>query len=119
MKTQKKFFGDVMSTDHFLQIFWMMHVWKWYHGIKQLGHQNDKKVHDVIDHIQKQFQKDFVPGKNIVIDEKTVGFKCKIVSEIYNRKDVVGNQIICISWQWHWLCSQYNSKLWKTYRRRV
>jgi hypothetical protein len=28
MKTQKKFFGDVMSTDHFLQIFWMMHVWK-------------------------------------------------------------------------------------------
>jgi hypothetical protein len=31
----------------------------------------------------------------------------------------VGNQIICISRQWHWLCSQYNSKLRKAYRRRV
>jgi hypothetical protein len=23
-----KFFGGVMSSDSFLQIFWMMHVWK-------------------------------------------------------------------------------------------
>jgi hypothetical protein len=27
-KTQIKFFSDVMSRDHFLLIFWMMHVWK-------------------------------------------------------------------------------------------
>jgi hypothetical protein len=27
-KTQIIFFGDVMSRDHFLQIFWMMHVGK-------------------------------------------------------------------------------------------
>jgi hypothetical protein len=27
-KSQTKFFGDVMSRDTFLHIFWMMHVWK-------------------------------------------------------------------------------------------
>jgi hypothetical protein len=37
-----------------------------------------KKVHGVIEHIEKQFQKYFVPGKNVAIDESTVGFKGKI-----------------------------------------
>jgi hypothetical protein len=27
-KAQIKFFGDLLSTDDFLQIFWMMHVGK-------------------------------------------------------------------------------------------
>jgi hypothetical protein len=34
-----------------------------------------KKVHGVIEHIEKQFQKDFVPGKNIAIDKSAVGCK--------------------------------------------
>jgi hypothetical protein len=40
----------------------------------------------VIKHIEKQFQKNFVPCKNIVIDESTVGFKRKIIFETYNPK---------------------------------
>jgi hypothetical protein len=34
-----------------------------------------------------QFQKKFVPGKNIVIDESAVGFKHKIIFEMYNPKN--------------------------------
>jgi hypothetical protein len=53
---------------------------------KESGHQKDKKVHRVIKHIEKKFQKEFVPGKNIVIDESAVEFKHKIIFETYNPK---------------------------------
>jgi hypothetical protein len=43
-----------------------------------------KKVHGLIEHIKKQFQKYFVPGKNIAIDESTVQFKGKILFKTYN-----------------------------------
>jgi hypothetical protein len=57
-----------------------------------------KKVHGVIEHVEKQFQKNFVPNKNIPIDESAVGFKCKIIFKTYNPKiNKVGHQIICIS----------------------
>jgi hypothetical protein len=32
-----------------------------------------RKVHGVIEHTEKQFQKYFVPGKNTAIDESAVG----------------------------------------------
>jgi hypothetical protein len=44
------------------------------------------KVHGVIEHIEKQFQKNFMPGGNIVIDESTAGFKRKITFETYTPK---------------------------------
>jgi hypothetical protein len=66
-----------------------------------LGHQKDKKVHGVIKHIEKQFQKKFLPGRNIVIDDSIVGFKRKIIFKTDNPKkkksNKVGHQIICIS----------------------
>jgi hypothetical protein len=34
----------------------------------------------------RTFQQDFVPGKNIAIDESTVGFKRIIIFETYNPK---------------------------------
>jgi hypothetical protein len=52
----------------------------------------------VIEHIEEQFQKNFVLGKNVAIDESTVGFKRKIIFKIYNKKtNEVGNQIIRVS----------------------
>jgi hypothetical protein len=53
----------------------------------------------MIKHIEKQFHKNFVPGKNTAIYESTVGFKHKIIFETYNPKKTneVGHQIICIS----------------------
>jgi hypothetical protein len=68
--------------------------------------------------VEKQFQKYFVPGINNAIDESTVWFTGKKNFKIYNPKSNIGHWIICISWQWHWLCSQYNSILRKAYRWR-
>jgi hypothetical protein len=73
------FFGDVMSRDRFLQIFRMMHV-----GNDTTEESDDaikrvRRVHGVIAHIQKQFQKYFVPSKNIATDESTVAFKGKLI----------------------------------------
>jgi hypothetical protein len=55
--TQIRFFGDVMSTVHFLQIFWMMHVGN--DTIKESNRaiKRTKKVYGVIEYIEKQFQK--------------------------------------------------------------
>jgi hypothetical protein len=63
-----KFFGDVISRDRFLQIFLVMCVRndtteERSRAIKRT------KVCGIIEHIEKQFQKYFVPGKNIAIDE--------------------------------------------------
>jgi ribosome biogenesis GTPase A len=53
--------------------------------VKQLGHQKDKKEPGVTKHIEKQFQKNFVPGRDIVIDDPTTGFKLRIIFETYNN----------------------------------
>jgi hypothetical protein len=45
-----------------------------------------KKVHGMIEHIEKRFQKNFVPGKSIAVDDSTVGFKGKINFKTYNPK---------------------------------
>jgi hypothetical protein len=50
-----------------------------------------KKVHGVIEYIEKQFQKHFVPGKNVAIDESTVGFKGQISFKTYNPKKNLQN----------------------------
>jgi hypothetical protein len=47
-----------------------------------------RKVHGVIEHIEKQFQKYFMPSKNIAIDESTVVFKGKIIFKTYNLKNI-------------------------------
>jgi hypothetical protein len=38
----------------------------------------------MIEHTEKQFQKNFVSGKSIATDELSVGFKRKIIFKIYN-----------------------------------
>jgi hypothetical protein len=58
------------------------------------------KVHGVIEHIEKQFQKYFVPGKNVAIDESAVGFKGKISFKTYNPKKILQNGALgCSYWQ--------------------
>jgi hypothetical protein len=63
--TQIKFVGDVMSRDHFQQIFWMMHVGNDTNKESSRAIKRTKKVHGVIEYIEKRFQKYFVPCKNI------------------------------------------------------
>jgi hypothetical protein len=84
--TEIKFFCDVMPRDRFLQIFWMLHVGSDAINETNTAIKRTKKVHGVIEHIEKNFQQHFVPGKNISIDESTVGFKGKILFKTYNPK---------------------------------
>jgi hypothetical protein len=60
--TQIKFVGDVMSRDRFQHIFWMMHVGNDTTEESSRAIKRTKKVHGVIEYIEKQFQKYFVPG---------------------------------------------------------
>jgi hypothetical protein len=104
--TQVTFVGDVMSRDRFWQIFRMMHV-----GNDTTEENDDaikrvRKVHGVIKNIEKQFQKYFVPSKNIAIDESTVGFKGKIIFKTYNAKEPtkkLKNQCVCLTIQSIWV----------------
>jgi hypothetical protein len=57
--TQITFFGDVMSRVPFLQIFWMMHVGNDTTKESNRAIKRTKKVHGVIEYIEKQFQKYF------------------------------------------------------------
>jgi hypothetical protein len=64
-----------MSRDHFLQIFWMMHVANDTTEESSGAIKRTKNVHGVTEHIEKYF----MLGKNIAIDESTLGFKSKII----------------------------------------
>jgi hypothetical protein len=57
--TQIKFFGDMMSRDRFQQIFWMMHVGNDTTEESSQAIKRTKKVHGVIEYIEKRFQKYF------------------------------------------------------------
>jgi hypothetical protein len=52
-------FGVVMSRVHFLQLFWMMHVGNDTAEERIRAIKRTKKVHGVIEYIEKQFQKYF------------------------------------------------------------
>jgi hypothetical protein len=54
-----KIFGDVMSRDRFQQIFWMMHVGNDTTEESSRAMKRTKKVHGVIEYIEKRFQKYF------------------------------------------------------------
>jgi hypothetical protein len=84
--TQIKFFGDIMSRDRFLQVFWMLHVGNDVTDTSNRIIKRTKKVHGVIEHTERQFKKYFVPGNNVAIDESAVGFKSKISFKTYNPK---------------------------------
>lgn len=75
-----------MSRDRFLQIFWMLHVGNDATAESNRAIRRTRKIHGVIEHIERQFQKYFVPDRNIAIDESTIGFKGKIIFKTYNPK---------------------------------
>jgi hypothetical protein len=79
----------------------MMHVGNDTTEESNWANKRTKKVHGMIENIQKQFQTYFVPGKNSATDESTVGFESKIIFRTYDTKKGGGggHQIICISWQ--------------------
>ena len=75
-----------MARDRFLQMFWMLHVGNDnVQGVTE-ALKRMRKIHGMIEKIENLFQKYFVPGRNIAIDESTVGFKGKVIFKTYNPK---------------------------------
>jgi hypothetical protein len=93
--TQIKFFGDIVSGDRFLQIFWMLHVGNYVTDASNRIIKRTKKVHGVIEHTGKQFQKYFVPGNKVAIDESTFGFKGRFLSRHTTQKNLQNGALGC------------------------
>ena len=79
------FFKDVFSRLHFLQIFWMLHL------VPPVAAQGSvptrwSKVKNVSEYIDSKCKELYVPGRNVAIDESTVGFKGRIQFKCYNPK---------------------------------
>jgi hypothetical protein len=66
-------FGDVISRDHFLVMFWMLHVGNDATKESSRPFKRTERVHGVTEHTEKQFQKYVVLGKSTAIDESAVG----------------------------------------------
>lgn len=65
------FFSNVFKRDRFLQIHWMLHVSNPEHSTNSKG----DKVHSVVSHMQSKLLENFIPSRDIAIDESTIGFK--------------------------------------------
>jgi hypothetical protein len=68
------FFKDVFSCLRFLQIFWMLHL------VPPVAAQGSvptrgSKVKNVSEYIDNNCKELYVPGRNVAIDESTVGLK--------------------------------------------
>ncbi|XP_071054999.1 piggyBac transposable element-derived protein 4-like [Onthophagus taurus] len=79
------FFSSIFRRELCLQIFWMLHL-----------HENDpndqtlrartQKVRQYLDYLDKQLKEQFVPSREISVDESVVRFKGKISFLTYNPK---------------------------------
>ena len=79
------FLKDVFSCLRFLQIFWMLHL------VPPVAAQGSvptrwSKVKNVCEYIDNKCKEFYVPGRNVAIDESTVGFKGRIQFKCYNPK---------------------------------
>ncbi|TBU20600.1 transposase IS4 [Hamiltosporidium tvaerminnensis] len=80
---KKPFFGNILRRERFLQIFWMLHLNKNNPNDKSLRART-QKVRDYLDFLDERFKENFVPSREISVDESVVGFKGKISFLTYN-----------------------------------
>ena len=74
------FFSQIFSRSRFLQIHWMLHV-----SPVQTGRQiRASKVQNLISYVQDKCLELFIPGRDIAVDESTIGFKGRLAFKMYN-----------------------------------
>ncbi|MGH0118120.1 UNVERIFIED_CONTAM: hypothetical protein FKN15_044422 [Acipenser sinensis] len=79
------FFKDVFKRSRFLQIFWMLHLSPPPTQVPQTAFvSRGQKVRNVVSYIDTKCRELFIPGRDICIDESTVGFKGRIIFKCYN-----------------------------------
>ena len=72
------FFRNVLSRDHFQEIFWMLHV-----GTAGNTPGKIDKIKPFLDVLLPRFQQLYKPSKNLSIDETIVGFRGRFGSIQY------------------------------------
>lgn len=92
--TKMPFFKNVFSRVRFLQIFWMLHLPTDPLSEKKPGW----KTNYLCEYIDKKCRENFIPKKNICIDESTVGFKGRVMFICYNPKKPTkwGMRVYCL-----------------------
>lgn len=80
------FFTSVFSRSRFLQIHWMLHVAST--AADQVGRRDDK-IKNIISYIQRKCLEYYIPDRDVVIDETTIGFKGRFTCKMYNRQKPV------------------------------
>jgi hypothetical protein len=91
------FFMDVFCCLRFLQMFWMLHLVPpvtAQGGVRTQGN----KVKNVSEYIDNKCKELYIPGKNVAINEITVGFKGRIQFKCYSLKKTTkwGLRIFCL-----------------------
>jgi hypothetical protein len=107
--TQIQFFGDVMSRDRFQQLFWMMHVGNDTTEESSRAIKRTKKVHGVIEYIEKRFQKYFVPGNTFCLF--TLYPSCtKFSNKTAQSVALMGFKIPLTTWLWRFFQTRSTRK---------
>ena len=74
-----QFFRRVFSRDRFLQLFWMLHVGE-VNGLTR-----HSKIQPLLDMIIPSFQRLFVPGKALAVDEAMIAYRGRVSFRQYTR----------------------------------
>jgi len=72
------FFSSVFSRKRFLQLRWMLHVSQPPSDQTQNVNRRGAKIENVVLHMKQKVLDNFVPSRDVAIDESTVGFKGRI-----------------------------------------
>lgn len=78
------FFSSVFSRKRFLQLHWMLHVSQPSSDQTQNVNRRGAKIEHVVLHMKQKVLENFVPSRDVAIDESTVGFKGRICFRMYN-----------------------------------
>ena len=76
------FFLDVFSRRRFLQIHWRFRMKSPEPTTAPIT--RGGKVHHFVNYLQKKCLELFTPGRNVAVDESTVGYKGRIIFKTYN-----------------------------------
>lgn len=80
------FFSNIFSKTRFMQIFWNLHVSPPDRNGPVRGTlTRSGKVRKVVEYLDKQYRKYYVPEHKISVDESTVAFKGRVHFKVYNK----------------------------------
>ena len=76
------FFFDIFSQQRFLQIHWMFHIKSPEPTTAPII--RGRRVHHFMNYLKKKCLELFTLGRNVAVDESTVGYKGRIIFKTYN-----------------------------------